>query len=233
VLRIKLNTQVSGVPEYRADLADSHAGLGSVFRAQGKRTEAIAEMQQCIDVWVSLFKDYPDLPDHRHSFASNANALAVLLRQDGKLDEARQMHALATETCEALVEAAPTKRGYQYSLSSYYHELCRTAANQKDHAALALAASRMAHVQLNRTSDPELAARYLGHCSGYAEQDPQLADADRRILAQSYADQAMDQLREAVRRGYKDSKSLKTVSALAPLRERADFKQLIAELDAR
>ena len=45
------------------------------------------------------------------------------------------------------------------------------------------------------------------------------------------ANQAMDLLKKAVGMGYRDAASLRTESALDPLREREDFKKLLAELD--
>jgi hypothetical protein len=40
-------------------------------------------------------------------------------------------------------------------------------------------------------------------------------------------------LRQAVRQGYRDAASLRKDAALAPLRQREDFRQLLAELDAQ
>jgi hypothetical protein len=45
------------------------------------------------------------------------------------------------------------------------------------------------------------------------------------------ADLAMDWLQQAVAAGYKDVASLKKDTDLDPLREREDFKKLIAELE--
>ncbi len=49
----------------------------------------------------------------------------------------------------------------------------------------------------------------------------------------SYADQAMEALRLAVEQGYEDLARLKKDPDLDPLRERADFKRLLAELAGR
>jgi len=66
-----------------------------------------------------------------------------------------------------------------------------------------------------------------------AEKDGALSDDERQALAKSYADQAMEYLREAVRRGYKNAATLKTHAALAPLKGRPDFQQLVQELEAK
>jgi hypothetical protein len=55
-----------------------------------------------------------------------------------------------------------------------------------------------------------------------------LSVEERSRLPRDYADHAMAALRRAVRQGYKDTKSLREDPALAPLRSRGDFKELLA-----
>jgi hypothetical protein len=50
---------------------------------------------------------------------------------------------------------------------------------------------------------------------------------------QEYADRAMELLRQAIRAGYKDAAQIKKDVALDPLRDRADFKKLLTELEAK
>jgi hypothetical protein len=52
--------------------------------------------------------------------------------------------------------------------------------------------------------------------------------ADRKM---EYADRAMELLRTAVNAGFKDAAHLKQDRDLDPLRDRADFRQLLAELE--
>ena len=57
--------------------------------------------------------------------------------------------------------------------------------------------------------------------------------ADAARLVKEDADRAMDWLQKAVAAGYKDSAHIKKDTDLDPLRERADFKKLIVELEAK
>ncbi|HMC10902.1 MAG TPA: tetratricopeptide repeat protein, partial [Pirellulaceae bacterium] len=232
-LRAKLNADVSGIAEYRANLAQSHAGMGSVFGALGKRADAIAELQRAAEVWTPLLQGFPDRLEYRTSMASHLNSLALFLREDGKLDEARLMHNVAIEHCLVVFKAAPKKRTYAASLSGYYRELGDTALLQKDHAQVAESAHQLAQTRSDIAADAVLAARFLGRCVTLAEHDEQLTADERQLLANSYADQAVAHLREAIRRGYKNVASLKDLAALAPLRDRADFQQLLQELSAQ
>ena len=49
----------------------------------------------------------------------------------------------------------------------------------------------------------------------------------------AHADQAMALLRKAVDAGYHDIRTFRTEDALDPLREREDFKKLLAELEQK
>ena len=57
--------------------------------------------------------------------------------------------------------------------------------------------------------------------------------ADAARLAKDDADRAMELLAKAVQAGYKDVAHMKKDTDLDPLRDRDDFKKLIAELEAK
>jgi hypothetical protein len=59
-----------------------------------------------------------------------------------------------------------------------------------------------------------------------------LPDVQRQELAQSYGDRALQALRQAVAKGYKDPALMKKDTDLDPLRQRDDFKKLLAEVEA-
>ena len=57
--------------------------------------------------------------------------------------------------------------------------------------------------------------------------------ADAARLAKDDADRAMAWLHKAVQAGYQDAAHMKKDTDLDPLRERADFKKLLAEMEAK
>jgi hypothetical protein len=71
----------------------------------------------------------------------------------------------------------------------------------------------------------------LSLCVPLAETDAKLPEASRKELAKSYSDQAMEMLRQAVGKGYKDAPNMKKDSDLDPLRSRDDFKKWFDELE--
>jgi len=53
------------------------------------------------------------------------------------------------------------------------------------------------------------------------------------VAAQFYGDSAMKLFREAVSKGYKDLSNIKKDTDLDPVRDREEFKKLLAELEAK
>jgi hypothetical protein len=89
--------------------------------------------------------------------------------------------------------------------------------------------------RLNRTDAPSLynAACYRAVNAALFKVDPKIPGADATRLAGEEADRAMAWLHKAVAAGFSDVAHIKNDKDLDPLRERADFKKLLAELEAK
>jgi tetratricopeptide (TPR) repeat protein/predicted Ser/Thr protein kinase len=232
-LRKKLLTEFPENQGIKLDLASGHGNLGLVLSHLKRRDEAKAREREAIPLYAQLMESSPDRLRYRTNAAINLNNLASLLRKDGEIDEARRCYAQAAECHDKALQIAPGNATYAQALREDYHGVGDMALLQKDHAGAAEAADKMAQVRPDNATDAELAARFFGRCVTLAEQDPALSKTGRQTLAVSYADRAMEYLREAVCRGYDKVASLKSLAALAPLRERPDFQQLVEELEAR
>ena len=77
--------------------------------------------------------------------------------------------------------------------------------------------------------------RKLLYCKLYRNyrKSANLDAAKRQAATKFYADQAMVMLRDAVGKGYKDAAHMKEDTDLDPLRQREDFKKLLAELEVK
>jgi hypothetical protein len=73
----------------------------------------------------------------------------------------------------------------------------------------------------------------LSLCIPVAQKDAKLTEARRKELTQSYGDRAMQMLQQAIDKGYKDAANLKKDKDLDPLRQRGDFKNLLAQLEEK
>src|SRR5262249_21221306 len=102
-----------------------------------------------------------------------------------------------------------------------------------DHAAAADAAEQLVRADLEPRPDLYAAAGFLARAVPLAEKDDRLPPAERRRCAQVYADRAVELLRQALAKGYRDLNQLKSDDALNPLRRRPDFQELLAGVAAQ
>ena len=72
----------------------------------------------------------------------------------------------------------------------------------------------------------------LARCVPIVQKDDKIDAAKRQSETQFYGDQAMARLRDAVAKGYRNASAMKNETDLDPLREREDFKNVVAELEA-
>jgi hypothetical protein len=85
----------------------------------------------------------------------------------------------------------------------------------------------------NAPADSYDAACFLSRCIPIVAEHDKLEDKQRRAAVQFYGDAAMKLLRDAVSKGWKDAAHLKKDTDLDPLRQREDFKKLVAELSGK
>jgi hypothetical protein len=102
-----------------------------------------------------------------------------------------------------------------------------------DHAAAAALADELADDGADAAEDAFSAAVVLAYCAGIVETDTRVAPAKRPEMARAYADRAMGLLKQAVGRGFCDAARLRNNAAFAPLRQRADFQELLRQLETR
>ena len=77
------------------------------------------------------------------------------------------------------------------------------------------------------------AAGALALCVSLTAKDATQTPERRDELAEGYADRAMQMLRAAVKKGFQDAGQMKRDANLSPLRSRDDFKELLADLEAK
>jgi hypothetical protein len=88
----------------------------------------------------------------------------------------------------------------------------------------------MLKLKADSASDFYLAGGLLARCVPLAEKDAGLSADQRKAMGQKYGADAVSYLREAVKRGLADTVALKQSPIFNSLRQRDDFKKLIAEL---
>jgi hypothetical protein len=145
----------------------------------------------------------------------------------GKPAEALPLARRAVETLEPIVRDQPTKIFHASALGVTLRILGRAEA-AAGHAVEALKAWERASVVDGSLADRYPEARYSQACD-FALMIGAAPPERREALAK----QAVETLHQAFTAGYSNWELVKTDDDLAPLRDRADFKALLAEHAAR
>jgi eukaryotic-like serine/threonine-protein kinase len=254
----KLVADFPSVPDYRSGLARCHNNLGILLKDMGKRPEAEDHYKSALTIQEKLAVDFPRVTEcHRDLGGSYCN-FGILVRDGGRASESLDWFAKAIATLAPLVRVEPrdveTKR---FLLNSHYHrakaydQLQKPADAVKDwdktielspperqaefradraksRSKAGLIAEAVAEVAELTKSPNWKAGQWYGFAGIYAVASGKIADKKAE-----YTDRAMELLQKAVKEGYKDAAHIKQDTDLDPLRDRAEFKQLLAELEAK
>jgi serine/threonine-protein kinase len=219
------------VPVYRNGLAGSHNNLGILLRDTGRPQEAGAAYRDALDILKPLAADFPGVADYQNSVANTLDELAELARRRKDYPAARRLLEEAQPYLKKALDANPRHPFYREVFSDTRRVLAATLLELGEHAAAAEAAGDLARVAHDPANDAYKAAGFLSRCVPLAEQDAKLPEPRRKEVARSYGDRAMEVLRQALAKGYKDGAQLKKDTDLDPLRGRDDFQKLLAELE--
>jgi serine/threonine-protein kinase len=231
-LRKALAQDFPAVPQYRQDLAGTHHNLGTLLSETGRPKEAEAAYRDALALYKPLAADFPAVPDYQAELANTLDGLAELARVRKDHPEARRLLEEARPHVQVALEANPRHPFYREIVRNLRRELAATLLEVGDHAGAAEAAADLARIAADPAGDAALAAGFFSRCVPLAEKDAKLPEARRKELAQSYAEQALAALRQAVAKGYKDAANMRKDKDLDPLRQRDDFRKLLTELEA-
>jgi eukaryotic-like serine/threonine-protein kinase len=221
------------VPAYRKGLAVSLYDLGLLLRHLGKRDAAEREVRSAVTQMERVVTENPQVPDFHNLLAATLWLLADLRSRAGDAAEARIILQKARPHHAAALGANPRDLSYQRFYRDNLSALSDACHAVGDHAASVAAAQQLAGCAFDPVLNTHKGACYVARAILLAEKDNMLSEARRHELAKTYADQAMDLLRQAVAKGYKDAARMKQDADLDPIRNREDFKRLIGELEAK
>jgi serine/threonine protein kinase/Flp pilus assembly protein TadD len=232
-LRKQLAADFPSRPEFRRDLAASHNALGVLFSTTGRRKEAEIAYADALALFKQLAADLPNNPGIRNRLAGTFVNLALLrLKQrafkaaKAYLDEARPHH-------KAALKANPRHSEYRQHYRNNLATLIVANAGLGDPAGAKQAAEQLRDLGGGLSSNAYDAARCLVRCIPLVRGDARAPEEERDQQAAFYGDEAMKLLRDSVARGYRDAAHMGSDVGLAPLRQRDDFKKLLAELQAK
>ncbi len=213
------------VPDYPFMLAGVEHNRGEMLQRDGRHAAAVAGFAESRRLVEPLAEKHKDIPIYRRDLANSCRAQGVSLLALGKPDEAREPFAKALALWNELLAADKDNPDYKTGLAL-------TLAQSGRHAEAAARAAELGRLPGERATLCSDAAGVLAQCSAAADRDA-LPESERRRLVARYQDEAMALLREAVGAGYRGADALRKDPDFAPLRGRADFQQLLREVEEK
>jgi serine/threonine protein kinase/tetratricopeptide (TPR) repeat protein len=216
VVRDKLVADFPTVPDYQVNLAGSLSDLAGLL---GKSSEAERVSRMALTISEKLAADFPTVPNYRRKLARSHTVLGILLRNLGKSSEEEEENRKALAVQEKLAADYPDVPRYRYDLGT----------SRALRAGALINASQVTEgiaeiAELAKSSDWNWENWYNFACV-YA-----VASGKSPQKKQAYGDLAMELLNKAVKAGLRDPVQIKQDDDLSALRDRDDFKRLIAKL---
>jgi tetratricopeptide (TPR) repeat protein len=231
---LRLADDYPTVTEYRLQLARVRLALGEELAVGGKPKEAEAALADAVRVWEKLYADNPNSPTYLGGLVFTLTRLGMAIETQKDYPRARTI----LERAEKLRAASPQLLALDPQGSNaellVLTFLPRTLVNLGDHAGASPYADRLAALAGPEGAENAYnAGCYLARCSALAAKDETIPAETRSVLANEYAGRAVKHLQAAVSGGFRDQKAYATDTDLNPLRDRDDFKKLLADLEAK
>jgi tetratricopeptide (TPR) repeat protein len=199
-------------------------GIGDMHFLRSEPAEAVA-------AWEAALVVYRDklLPSDPQRASVNGD-IGGILHNLGRCHADAGRHEKALALCQDAIKYqkvayAQNPTGSRPWLDHHYVLQAAMLRKLQRPAEAAAASRERARLWSDQPAKRIDAAGDIARCVPLAGMDAQLAKA--------LADEAMALIAQAIAQGYRDGKRLQADAALAPLRERADFRKLLAELAAK
>jgi tetratricopeptide (TPR) repeat protein len=257
-VREKLVVEFPTALAHRQGLAAGHNALAELLLARGKNVEAEEQLRKELSVREKLVMEFPAVIAYRKDLGSSYLNFGNRVRFGGGPDGGAEWYSKAITALEPVHESQPLDAGARELLRNSHwgralaYGIQKKRANAlrdwdravelspKDEQPVVRAGRATARVNGGRVADAvaevaELsklaiwnATEWHNFACVYARASAQLADQKR-----AHADRALELLQKAVKAGYTDTARLKTDPDLDALRDRAEFKALVAELEKK
>ncbi len=253
---VKLAAEFPAVPTFRAQLAVTNGELGLLLADLKKVDAAAAEYKAGIAIQEKLIAEQPKATNYQVEMAGSCCNLGELLRANGRPADSLEWFDKAVKELTPLVQNAnedPLAKPFLFN-SHWRRGLARgqvgkhaDAVADWDRVLALVDPSDRLPFRVERMASLAAAAKVA---EAVAEADALLKRAgwsgDQFVQfaatyavasgsvegkAGEYATKAVGLLTEATKKGFKDASRLKADKQFDPLRDRDDFKKLLAELE--
>ena len=213
-------------------MATCYRSLGGMLLQEGKRIEAEVACRKARELSEKLAAENPSYESLRDHVSSALDVLGDVVRSSGRAAEAKAFYDRAIAMREQRTKEDPASASHVYRMIALTRHRGLARRDIGDNSG--------ATADTRRALDlcDGLSPRWGQHLFETACCHAALADLSGRAgsgvsAAEGAAEaaSAMEWLGRAVANGYRNTNQLRIESALNPLRDRADFKKLMAELE--
>jgi serine/threonine-protein kinase len=194
----------------------------------GDPERAVRSYRDAVALLEQLASENPT-PENRYLLASALRDLANFYHDRHDEPDARRLLQKSMDLSRQALKAAPDVPRYRESYVDSLTQLTERLTAAGEHVTASDTAMRAAETGSDVADGAYTAARILARCLRSAGYDANLSDADRSRL---YADRAIDMLRLAVGKGYRNLDALKK-DDFAALRGRPEYKQILKEVELK
>jgi tetratricopeptide (TPR) repeat protein len=251
----KLAADFTAVPAYRFELAATHNNLGNLLWNLGKRPEAEEQHRKALAIREKLAANFPAVPKYQVELGGSYCNFGILLDGSGQPSESLGWYEKAIRTLTATYEQDDRLDVAQQFLRNSHVGRARAYDRLKKHAKAVKDWDRAIELSPKAEQPPWRAYRATSRLKAgqVAEAVAEVAELTKSSTwnalqwydfacvyavasgksgnkKQEYADRAMVLLQQAVKAGFQDAAHLAKDTDLDLLRERDDFKKLLAEL---
>jgi serine/threonine-protein kinase len=219
-LRLKLVTAQPKVLRYQSPLAQNYLSLGEALGTAGDPRSSAEAYQRAVDIYAKLVSTSPGDVQYRSGLGEALEHLGTSLHTQGHAQEALGVIRRAIESQRIAIDKAPQVSQYRRLLTSHYHGLAESLRS------LGRVHEAIDAMRRRRTSRPEDPTELYDVACELSLCLPSVSGVEKESLAS----EAMDALRAAVKAGWSNARRTADDLNLSPLRDRADFQQILADL---
>jgi serine/threonine-protein kinase len=221
------------MPGYIGELVKIHSNLANLMTALNKPAEAEKSWLRALELREKLVQAFPSAPSFRLELVGALNDIGNRVMPNQKFDLAKAVYTKAVEHLRELTREPGTAPQMWSNLYLMQLNLAASLVGLKDHAGACRVVRELAPELKPKERQDHRAAAILARCVELAQRDGGLAQEKRQELAGSYADQAVNLLRQAISNGFSDVEFLRKNEDLEAIRGREDFRQLLGEVQTK
>jgi peroxiredoxin/tetratricopeptide (TPR) repeat protein len=230
-LEDELAAQQPRMPDYRMRASYYRFRRADLLEEQGQRPQAEQGYREALRQQEELVAGSRN-PEYESDLAETAASLSALLAEGNPAAGVPSLERSLQARRQAR-NLAPVSQLYAQRLRDGYSDLNVLYQKAGDAAAMSRLADALRRDFPDSNNDTYNAACYAALAAGVARKAPKVPEAERQRLADGYAKQAISLLDKSFYEGFRERAHVDDDLDLVALRDRPDYKELLADLDKR